>query len=78
GMVEKKVAYMEVLCVSAHFRGRGYGRKLFSYVSKLANEMGATRLDLMVWGFNKEALKFYEELGMKPQRYILECGLEMK
>ena len=30
---------------------------------------------LMVWSFNEKALIFYEELGMKTQRYIFEKEL---
>lgn len=72
GMVEKKIAYMDDLCVDERFRGQGIGKKLFNFVSNKAKEKGAKRLDLMVWSFNKKALSFYEELGMTPQRYILE------
>ena len=75
GMVENKTAYMDDLCVDERFRGQGIGKKLFSFVSKKAKEKGAQRLDLMVWSFNKNAIHFYEELGMKPQRYIFEKEL---
>lgn len=75
GMIDKKVAYMDDLCVVEGFRGQGIGKKLVSFVSDMAKKKGAERLDLMVWAFNKKALSFYEELGMKPQRYILEKEL---
>lgn len=75
GMIEKKVAYMDDLCIDERFRGQGVGKKLFSFVSDIARKKGAQRLDLMVWSFNKNALSFYEELGMKPQRYIFEKEL---
>lgn len=75
GMVEKKTAYMDDLCVDERFRRKGVGKELFSFVSSRAKKKGAERLDLMVWSFNKNALSFYEELGMKPQRYIFEKEL---
>lgn len=75
GMVDKKIAYMEDLCVDEKFRGTGIGKKLFNFVSDIAKEKGAKRLDLMVWSFNTNAINFYEELGMKPQRYIFEKNL---
>lgn len=71
-MVKRRTAYMEDLCVDEACRGKGIGRKLFEYAKKRAKEMGAERMDLMVWNFNESALKFYEEMGMKPQRYIME------
>ena len=67
-MVKRRTAYMEDLCVDEACRGKGIGRKLFEYAKKRAKEMGAERMDLMVWNFNESALKFYEEMGMKPQR----------
>lgn len=75
GMVKKKIAYMDDLCVDERFRGQGVGKELFSFVSNMAKKKGAERLDLMVWSFNEKALIFYEELGMKTQRYIFEKEL---
>lgn len=75
GMLDKKIAYMDDLCVDERFRGRGIGKLLFSYVTNIAKEKGAERLDLMVWSFNNNALNFYNEIGMKAQRYILEKEL---
>ena len=75
GMVKRRTAYMEDLCVDESCRGKGVGKKLFTYVKCKAKEMGAERLDLMVWAFNENALKFYKEMGMKPQRYIFEENL---
>lgn len=74
-MVEKKIAYMDDLCVDESVRGRGIGKKLFLFVSNEAKKRDAERLDLMVWSFNNRALSFYEELGMQTQRYILEKEL---
>ena len=71
-MVKRRTAYMEDLCVDEIHRGKGIGKSLYKYVKKCAKEMGAERLDLMVWDFNENARKFYESLGMKIQRYIME------
>ena len=71
-MVKRRTAYMEDLCVDEIHRGKGIGESLYEYVKKCAKEMGAERLDLMVWGFNENARKFYSSLGMKTQRYIME------
>ena len=74
-MVKRRTAYMEDLCVDEAYRGKGIGKKLFSYAKDQAVKMGAERLDLMVWDFNESARKFYESMGMKPQRYIYETML---
>lgn len=75
GMIDKKIAYMDDLCVDEKFRGIGIGKKLFEFATDIAKKKGAERLDLMVWSFNKRAINFYKELGMKPQRYIFEKEL---
>ena len=69
-------AYVDDMYVSPAFRRRGVATALFRHAEALAKEKGAVRLDLMVWGFNREALSFYESLGMRPQRYILELPLK--
>lgn len=75
GMIKRRTAYMEDLCVDESCRGRGIGKLLFLYAKELSADMGAERLDLMVWDFNEDARKFYEKMGMTPQRYILESKL---
>ena len=74
-MVKRGTAYMEDLCVDESCRGRGIGKALFLYAKEASVKMGAERLDLMVWDFNEDARKFYEKMGMKPQRYIYESKL---
>lgn len=71
-MVKRRTAYMDDLCVDEAYRGKGIGRFLYEHVKMRAKEMGAERLDLMVWDFNENARRFYEKMGMKPQRYIME------
>ena len=74
-MVEMPVAMMNALCVDEAHQRKGVATKLFEEATKLAREAGAKRLDLMVWGFNDTARAFYEKIGMKEQRRILECEL---
>ena len=75
GMTDLKTAYMDDMVVDEGFRGRGYARQLFRAAAERARALGAVRLDLMVWSFNEAALNLYRELGMTPQRYILEKPL---
>jgi RimJ/RimL family protein N-acetyltransferase len=42
---------------------------------KWAFEKGITRIELNVWGFNKRAMAFYDNLGYKPQQHILGKSL---
>jgi ribosomal protein S18 acetylase RimI-like enzyme len=75
GMVSMKTAYMDDLAVAKEYRHRGIAKALFAEAEKRAKELGAIRLDLMVWSFNESAKQLYESLGMTPQRYILEKAL---
>ena len=46
------------------------------HVEIIAKDIGAKRIDLTVWQFNKTAIKFYKSLGMKTQRIVLETRFE--
>lgn len=74
-MIDRRTAYMEDLCVDENMRGKDIGKKMFEYAKQKAKEMGAERLDLMVWEFNENARKFYDAMGMSVQRYIMETTL---
>ena len=76
GMVDGlKTAYVEDIFVRKEYRRQGIAKKIFEQLEKRAKEQGAERIDLMVWSFNEAALKLYQSLGMKPQRYIFEKKL---
>ena len=76
GMTDIKMAFMDALYVDENFRGAGVGKKLFFETEHIAKENGVKRLDLTVWNFNKDAIKFYESLGMVVQRYTFEKDLK--
>ena len=61
---DMKILEINDLCVEEKARGRSIGRQLFNRAKDYAKEIGAVRLELMVWGFNKNARQFYEHLGM--------------
>lgn len=55
--------YLEDLFVLPECRGKGYGKRLLSYLAKLALERGCGRLEWWVLDWNKPALEFYAKLG---------------
>jgi len=61
------------LCVDKKARGKNVGRQLFEKARAHAKEIGATRMELTVWGFNENARQFYEHLGMVEK----VCRMEM-
>ncbi len=64
--------YIDAIFVVEQCRRQGVATKLYRQMEEIASEIGAERLDLMVWSFNAQALAFYKSLGMKEQRIVLE------
>jgi GNAT superfamily N-acetyltransferase len=58
--------YLEDLFVLPDHRGRGVGRALLAHLARLALERGCGRLEWAVLDWNREAIRFYERLGARP------------
>jgi len=61
--VGKPGLYLEDLYIKPEFRGRGYGRRLLSYLAKLAVARGCGRFEWAVLDWNAPAIRFYASLG---------------
>lgn len=71
-LTDRKTLYIDDLCVLEGYRGKGIGKKLYYFVRDYAKEKGYHNVTLNVWSSNKNALAFYESLGLKP----LKCYME--
>jgi GNAT superfamily N-acetyltransferase len=58
--------YLEDLFVLPEQRGRGIGRMLLAHLARLAVDRGCGRLEWAVLDWNRDAIKFYERLGARP------------
>lgn len=67
-----KTLYIDDLCVDEKQRGKNIGTKLYEHTLNFAKEKGFYNLTLNVWALNKSAVKFYEKLGLKPQKIGME------
>ena len=67
-----KTLYIDDLCVDEACRGKRVGSALFDYVKSYAKEQGCYNLTLNVWSCNASAMRFYEKLGMKPLKVVME------
>lgn len=71
----RRELYIDDLCVDEAARGQGVATALFHHVTGFARENGGNSITLNVWQGNS-ALNFYEKMGMKPRKIVMELPLE--
>jgi GNAT superfamily N-acetyltransferase len=62
----KKGLYLEDLFVIPEKRGKGYGKALFQYLGRLANERGCKRFEWVCLNWNEPSIRFYKSFGAVP------------
>jgi GNAT superfamily N-acetyltransferase len=58
--------YLEDLFVEERWRGRGFGKRLFTHVARLAVERNCRRMEWSVLNWNESAIGFYRRMGARP------------
>ncbi len=71
-MKNRKILHIENICVDENHQKNGIGKKLYEQIVELAKEKNIDNIELMVWGFNENAIKFYENLGMNIKNLRFE------
>ena len=74
-LTDIKSLYIDDLCVDEDKRGMHIGKRLYEYVLAFAKEQGCYNVTLNVWSCNESAMKFYESMGLKPQKVGMEAIL---
>lgn len=74
-LTDIKTLYIDDLCVDENRRGERVGRALYEAAVALARESGCYNLTLNVWSCNPSALRFYEAMGLLPQKIGMELVL---
>ncbi len=64
--------YIDDLCVDENARGQHVGTALYQHVLAFARASGCYNVTLNVWSCNPGAMKFYEAMGLKPQKIGME------
>ena len=67
-----KTLYIDDICVDKDARGKHIGKSLYDFVIDYAAKNGFYNVTLNVWSCNEAAMRFYEAMGMKPQRIVME------
>ena len=75
-MTDIKTLYIDDLCVDENCRGKHIGKKLYQAAVKLAKELECYNLTLNVWSCNSSAMKFYESMGLVPQKVGMELIID--
>ncbi len=74
-LCDRRVVYIDDLCIDEHHRGSGIAKALYQRVVEYAREGGFDAVTLNVWSGNS-AEGFYKAMGMQPQKVGMEFILE--
>lgn len=58
---------IDEICVDEACRRRGIGRSLIEHAREIAAAQNMKEVVLTVWNFNKEAVAFYQAIGMRTE-----------
>ncbi len=74
-LTDVRTLYVDDICVDEKARGQGVGKALYEHVVEFAKLQGFYNVTLNVWTCNPSAMKFYEAMGLKPQKIGMELIL---
>ena len=74
-LTDVRTLYIDDICVDNDARRKHVGKTLYDYVVAYAKKQGFYNVTLNVWTCNQAAMKFYEAMGLKPQRIVMEMIL---
>ena len=68
----RDILFIDYIAVDEKYRRCGIGTKLIDEIKQVAKKRNVQTVELNVWGFNENAIKFYDNNNMKPKRIIYE------
>ncbi len=74
-LVARRFIYIDDFCVDEKYRKMNIGRILMESVIEEAKKMNVSSIELNVWEFNENAVKFYEKCGFTTQKREMEIIL---
>ena len=74
-LTDIKTLYIDDICVDENARGKHVGKALYDHVLEFARSAGCYNITLNVWSCNESAMKFYQRMGMVPQKVGMETIL---
>ena len=64
------------LVVDKAYRRQGIGTELYNFIIELAQKYKIDAIQVEVWAFNHDAIKFYESIGMNVKKFTYEHLLQ--
>lgn len=74
-MNDRLTLYIDDLCVLEDCRGQHIGSAIYGEILRYAKQRGCYNVTLNVWSCNESAMKFYEAMGLRPQKVGMEAIL---
>ena len=71
-LTDIRTLYIDDFCVDENIRGQHIGSSLYNAVLDFARENGCYNVTLNVWSCNESAMRFYEKMGLVPQKIGME------
>ena len=75
-IADHRELYIDDLCVDENCRGKHIGKTIYEAILRYAKMRKCYNVTLNVWSCNESAMKFYQSLGLKPQKVGMETILE--
>jgi ribosomal protein S18 acetylase RimI-like enzyme len=74
--LERRVFWIDDLCVDETCRLQGIGQRLVQEATLLARLQKCSAMELNVFSCNAAAIQFYQNQGFVPQRLGMECPIQ--
>ncbi len=71
----KKTLHIDTIGTKKDFQNKGVGSALINEIKKVAKENKCDNINLSVWSFNDNAIKFYKHIGFQNQKINMEIIL---
>ena len=71
----KKTLHINTLGTKKDSQNKGIGTALINEIKKIAKENKCDNINLSVWSFNDNAIKFYKHIGFNSQKINMEITL---
>lgn len=69
---KRRILFIDDIAVTKNYRNKKIGTKLYLTVKEKAIKDNLDSIELNVWSFNKDAIAFYQKLGLREKNIKME------